>query len=328
MASIYKTSTGYRAQVNLNGIRESATFRTKREAEAWASALEHERRVRKSQPGSHTLAQALERYRDEVSPTKRGERWEVLRINRWLADGLLPLTLRMDAITPDHIGAWRDARARQVAAGSVLREMGLLSAICETARREWRWVSVNPVSDVRKPRAPNHREVLITRAQIKAMLRTMDYSPGRSPRAVSHSVALAFLVALRTGMRAGELCGLTWDRVGDGYCRLPVTKTTPRDVPLEAKTMRLIERLRGWDEVKVFGLASQTLDALFRKYRQRAGLEGFTFHDARHTAATWMAQRLDVLTLCKMFGWRNPKQAMTYYNPRASDIARRLSGRG
>ena len=55
-----------------------------------------------------------------------------------------------------------------------------------------------------------------------------------------------------------------------------------------------------------------------------AGLEGFTFHDSRHTVATWMARKVDVLTLCKIFGWRNPKMAMVYDNPKASNIAKRL----
>lgn len=58
--------------------------------------------------------------------------------------------------------------------------------------------------------------------------------------------------------------------------------------------------------------------------RDRAGLSGFVFHDTRHTAATWMAQKLHVLELCKVFGWKNPAQAMTYYNPKASDIATRM----
>lgn len=60
---------------------------------------------------------------------------------------------------------------------------------------------------------------------------------------------------------------------------------------------------------------------MFRRYRERAGLEGFTFHDSRHTAATWMARKLEVLDLCKTFGWSNPKMAMVYYNPTAEDIA-------
>ena len=63
---------------------------------------------------------------------------------------------------------------------------------------------------------------------------------------------------------------------------------------------------------------------MFRKYRIRAGLSGFVLHDSRHTAATWIAQKLHVLDLCKMFGWSNPKRAMVYYNPAAGDIAKRL----
>lgn len=131
-------------------------------------------------------------------------------------------------------------------------------------------------------------------------------------------------MALRTGMRAGELCNLKWMDVRDGFCNLPVTKTVARDVPLTAKAMRLVDSMRGFDRVYVLGLKSQTLDALFRRYRQRAGLDGFTFHDARHTAATLLARRLDVLTLCKMFGWKSTSQALTYYNPTAEQIRRML----
>jgi integrase len=95
-------------------------------------------------------------------------------------------------------------------------------------------------------------------------------------------------------------------------------------VPLQYKAVRLIERMIWWDNTLVFGLKSHTLDAMFRKYRKRAGLEGFTFHNARHTAATMLSRKLDVLDLCKAFGWTDPKMAMTYYNPTASDIAKRM----
>ncbi len=39
MASITKTAKGYRAQVYVRGVRDSKSFRTKREAEAWAAAV-------------------------------------------------------------------------------------------------------------------------------------------------------------------------------------------------------------------------------------------------------------------------------------------------
>jgi integrase len=325
MASIKATAAGWRAQVYVHGVRDSASFRTRREAAAWAAVRESELRAEgaRSPAERHTLAQALERYRAEVSPTKRGQRWEDVRIASLLRSAL-PVARPIGQVTPGDLAIWRDERMREVSAGTVLRDLSLLSAIFEHARREWRWIASNPVADVRKPRAPDHRSVVLTRAQIKAMLRALGYVPTAPVRSVNQSVAVALLLALRSGMRAGELCGLEWSRVHDGWCRLPTTKTTPRDVPLTPKAMRLVGKMRGFDRVRVFGLKVQSLDTLFRRARDQSGLSGFVFHDSRHTAATWLAQRLHVLDLCKMFGWANPKQAMAYYNPSAAEIARRI----
>jgi integrase len=98
-----------------------------------------------------------------------------------------------------------------------------------------------------------------------------------------------------------------------------------RQVPLTPTAQALLERMRGWDDELVFGLGTQSLDALFRKASDRAKLAGFTFHDSRHTAATKLAKKLHVLDLCKMFGWSNPKQAMVYYNATAAEIAASLA---
>lgn len=323
MASIQKLARGYRAHVYVKGTRETRVFRTQREAKAWADLRTAELRelAGKSVGERHTLAEAMQRYMEEVSPTKRGGRREQICLIAMRRDADFPHGELMCNLTATHFAAWRDARLKQVQAGTVLREISLVSALLERARTEWKWIDHNPLKDIRKPRMPDHREVVIHWPQAKVLLRCMGYSPTRPVRSVSQSVGVCFLVAMRTGMRAGELCGLTWDRVFEGYCHLPVTKTTKRDVPLSLKATRLIGRMRGYDPELVFGLSSQSLDANFRKYRDRAGLSGFTFHDSRHTAATMLSRKLDVLDLCKAFGWTNPKMAMTYYNPTASSIA-------
>ena len=124
------------------------------------------------------------------------------------------------------------------------------------------------------------------------------------------------------------MCGLTWDRVHTDYARLLTTKNgTPRDVPLTARAYRAIELMRGWDNTLVFGLNARVLDTVFRRAREKAGLSGFTFHDSRHTAATILAPRMDVLDLAKMFGWKNVNQSMVYYNPTASQIKSRIRAR-
>lgn len=339
MASIKPHKNGWRAQVYVAGQRDSATRLTKREAEAWAAARETELRAdAKKSPGEkHTLRDAFEKYRIEITPTKRGWRNETLRLQAFERDALLPVNLPIGQITSDLLGVWRGARLLQVGPGTVLREMGLLSAVFEEARREWKWVAVNPVRDVRRPRAPDHREVVISIPKIAAMLREMGYSPRGKVKTVAQAVAVCFLTALRTGMRAGELCGLRWHRMYPGYCKTPHKvgrlDTSLRDVPLQKKALRLIGKMVDYDPKLVFGISAPSLDANFRKYRNRAGLSGFTFHDSRHTAATWIAGRMKseglpaaqaVMDLCKIFGWTKMDQALVYFNPSASEIAARM----
>jgi integrase len=330
MASITKVATGYRAQVYVKGKRDSAIRRTKREAEIWAAqrTIELRDEVEKAPGERHTLGAAIDKYVQEVVPIKRGQSKEEIRFEAMKRE--LPIHLPIAKVTPEILGEWRDKMlARGLSPGSALRYMGQLSSMLETARREWRWIPTNPMHDVRKPKEPPHRTVTFNRAQIKGMLIGFGYSPIKPVSTIMQSCAVAFLLALRSGMRAGEICGLQWRYLHDGYCHLPVTKTKARDVPLTDKAMRLVRKMEGFDKVLVFGIKSHSLDALFRKVRDRQGMYGFRFHDSRHTAATWMVQsgKVDVLTLCKIFGWSNTAQALTYFNPKASDIAKQLSAR-
>lgn len=144
---------------------------------------------------------------------------------------------------------------------------------------------------------------------------------------MSNAVAHAMLLALFTGMRAGEICALRWADVRPEFVILHTSKTGKgREVALTHAAARVIEQLRGWDDDSLTGLHSQTLDALYRKARAKAGLSGFTFHDLRHTAATRLATKMHPTDLARMFGWSSLNQVMTYYNPSASDISKRLRG--
>lgn len=330
MASILAVKSGFRAAVYVRGVRDTKQFRTKREAVAWAAARETELRTLPPGPEAtalkHTLQDAFDKYFDEVAPTHKGEKWEQVRLLKFGRE--IPASKkRIAEVTTTDLAAWRDSRLKTVAASSVLREIKLLGSVFEVARKEWRWIGTNPVRDLKKPRAPEHRKRTVSAKEILSLFRAMGYSPNKPIRTVAQAVAGAFYLALRTGMRAGELAALRWEHIHEKHCHLPSVKSMglrTRDVPLSAKAKRVVEGMRGWDEETVFGLKSQTLDALFRRYRERAGLSGFTFHDSRHTAATWMAKKVDVLTLCKIFGWSSTTMALVYYNPKAADIADRL----
>jgi integrase len=324
MATPVKTAQGtWRIQIEIKGVRDSATFATKREAVDWGQRRTLE--LRDSRPAGQrtTLLAVFRRYAEEVSPSKRGNNKEAIRLKAFESQPL-PLSKPISDVQPSDLSTWRDARLKVNARGSVLRDISLLSSVFETARRDWGLIQVNPMRDVRKPANPDHRDRVIAGWEIRGMLRGLDYR-GDSVTSVRQSVTQCFLLALSTGMRAGELCGLQWSDVFATHVHLPMTKNgKSREVPLTPVAQRILARMRGWDDASVFALTPQTLDAMFRKYRDKAGLSGFRFHDSRHSAATRLAKQLHVLELCKVFGWSDPKMAMVYFNPDVTDLAQKL----
>ena len=331
MASIRPYSGGYRAFIKHKGWRETATFKTKREAQAWAEARMVE--LRATTEGTlgnlKTLGDAFKRYAEEVSPTHKGERWEVIRLEALRE--FLPITLPLSKIRAEHIEDFRDNRLRMVQAGTVIRDMGLLGSVLSYARRDWKWMQHDPMKDVRRPKTPKHRDRTISRSEIKTMCRIMGYRTNEMPTSKTVMAAYAFLLALRTGMRAGEICGMKWVHVHTSWVHLPSTKNgTARDVPVGAKGMRLLKALRGLDNEHVLPITTQTLDATIRKARAKGGLSGFTFHDTRHTAATRIGAtvgqpgRLSFPEFCAVFGWKSANFALVYVNPSAATLAGKL----
>lgn len=78
MASFKKDGNVWRVQVCIKGVRDSGTFTTKAQAQAWAAMRELQVRSEKESGimVGKTCRDAFERYEKEVSRTKRGVRWE------------------------------------------------------------------------------------------------------------------------------------------------------------------------------------------------------------------------------------------------------------
>lgn len=319
MASIRKHGKGYRVEVDRQGVRRSKVLATRQAAKDWAARAEYEILNGDQVAAALTLGALFDRYAREVSPKKRGERWEVIRLAKLGRDPLALLML--GDMQPRHFADWRDRRLAEVAPASVIREMQLMSSVLTTARRDWGLIAANPLSDVPKPAKPAPRDRLPTPAEIERMQHSAGADLTRATARAFH----AFRFAMATAMRAGEIAGLEWDRVdlARRVARLVRTKNgRARDVPLSSEAIRLIEALPHDDPV--FGLTSRQLDVLFRKLRDRAGVEGLTFHDSRHHAITMLARKLDVLALARMVGHSDLRQLQTYYNESAEELARRL----
>ena len=199
--------------------------------------------------------------------------------------------------------------------------MQLVSGVMNQAVREWGYLNENPMASVRRPAEPPSRDRLPTDREMEALA----LSAGTDLSVATARTFHAFLFAIETGMRSGEIVGLRWDDVDleARVAHLPITKNgSARDVPLSLEAVRLLEALPRVDPV--FGLNGAQRDALWRKLRDRAGVVGLTFHDARHLAVTRLAKKLDVLDLARMVGHKNIQMLMRYYNASASDIAKGL----
>ncbi|VVE28675.1 integrase [Pandoraea horticolens] len=333
MASITKTSKGWRAQVKQNGVRDSRTFDTKAAAVAWSAKRETELRSIADGFGSKTLTvgDVLREYELKVSPTKRGARWEKLRlplIGSKEIGGRKFAEIKLADLRPSHIAAWRDARMREVSGSSTSREMSLMSHAFLVARKEWGWLVTNPMAEVKRPPDPPGRERLISEEEIESLLTSMGFEEGLPIEKPMQRVAVAFLFAIETAMRSSEILALTASSVNykAKFARLPMTKNgTARNVPLSSRAIELLKLLPTVEKGKaLFALSASSRDALFRKARDRTQIPDVTFHDTRHEAITRLAKKLQPLDLARMTGHRNISELMTYYNATATDIAGRL----
>ncbi|HCJ7397436.1 TPA: site-specific integrase [Pseudomonas aeruginosa] len=331
VATYRKRSGGWRAEVAKKGVRDSGTFSTKAEAVAWATQREAEILAGVGSPkgaSNFTLKEALEKYKDEVSPTKAGKRWEEIRLDK-LVNDLEFVGERICDIGADQIAAWRDHRLKSVATSSVRREMTLLSSVFEQARREWRWCPTNPVREVRRPKSRPPRDRRISAAEETLILEGLGYQEGVAPTGKMQELAYAFLIALETAMRQGEILGLVAARVhlSARYVELDKTKNgDARKVPLSSRAVTLFQVLvdAAGKRQNLFTLTSGSADTLFRKVRDRQKIDGLNFHDTRHEATTRLARKLDVLDLARMTGHRDPRSLMVYYNATATEVASRL----
>lgn len=319
MASYRKRGKTWRVEVYRDGVRESASFPTKQQAAAWAQQREAE--LDGTRLPDKTLADALARFQREVAPKRKGARWEELRLR---AFATLPMARKpISRITAADIAAWRDGRLQQVAPATVAREMAILRTVLETARKEWQWLRDKPMADVGIPRSPPSRKRRITQDEIYRVTLALGVT-GMEAHTAENRTGLAFLFALETAMRAGEILGLRWQDVGEKSATLPQTKNgDSRRVPLSPRAREILATLPK-DKPTCFDVRSGTRDALWRGAVKRAQIEDLHFHDSRAEAIWRLSKKLDVLELARVIGHRDLKSLMIYYQADADELADKL----
>ncbi len=324
MGSVRRRGKSWHAEVRHRkpAFYAASSWPTKALAEEWKAKKEaeyHAGRLGKAPP--RPFRDALTRYAAEVSPTKAGARWEALRLaligRDPIGDVMLP------ELGPGHFAAWRDRRLQAVSGGSVLREMTLLRHVITVAMAEWGWLPANPMTGVRRPKKPPSRDRLPTCEEVERILYCLGFEVDAPALSVGQRVAVAWLLAVETAMRASELCGLTPDRIHleARYARLYRTKNgLARDVALSPCATWLLGMLPGG----TLNLSPSQIDSNWRKAVKAAQVVDLHFHDSRALAITRLSKKLDILTLARMVGHRNLNQLQTYYRETAQEMAGKL----
>lgn len=313
------------------GSRYYSTHDTPTEAKEWAAReMLRVRALAKAAnpdaPPQHSLSELAAIYMRDVSTHKKGGAIEKRRITVFLQDHAKLADTPLSKIGAKELIAWRNSRLKVVQPATVRREMNLLSAIFNHALKELLWIELNPFARVARPKSADPRNRRISTDEITAILLQCDYLPGTKPINQRHYVAWCFLLAIETGMRAGEILSLTWPNIKSNYIHLPKTKNgTARNVPLLDTAIELLELARGIDEVRVIPLSSDSLKNIFRRVVASAGINDLTFHDTRHEATTRLAQLLDVKDLSKVTGHKDIGILInTYYNPTIDELSAKL----
>ena len=341
MASYQKRGETWRVQVRLRGVSKSATFDTHDEARAWAAREEAKAlaglKAARGQGVFTTVADLFRRYADEVSPKKRGERWEVIRLERFMLDPAFAVHLR--DFGPEQMAAWRDGRLTQVAPSSVNRELNLISGVFTTAIKDWRiGLAANPVHLTSRPKNPPARKRRTSDAEAEAVRLKLGWDGATPPATSSQWVAWCHALAIETAMRRGEVMGLTRARVNlpGAYVVLldgaevgvaGQTKTgRGRNVPLSRRARALLAMVGdGAPDAPIVPIAPGTCDTLFRRAAKAAGLVNLHFHDSRREATTRIAPKVgNSMDLAKITGHRDHRQLLDYFEPDATELAEKL----
>lgn len=317
-----KGEVRWRVQVRRKGADVTRTFRSKMRAAEWALQVEAGLTGEARPLAKHTVLEALRRYAQEVSPTKRGGRWEKVRLKALEREPLDPLVrLPMAQATEEHAAAWRDRRLKEVAGSTARREMNLLASVFERGRREWKWVRVNPFRDVERPPEPPARRRGVKSGELEKLA---EHLVGPA----SLEVLAGFELAIETGMRAGEMWGLERSQVDleAGVAHLTMTKNgDARDVALSPRAIAIMEGLLADGRERLFTISNASRDTLFRKGRTAAKIPDLHFHDSRAEAVVRLSKRFDVLELAEQIGHRDIKSLQSYYRQAASERARLLA---
>ena len=203
------------------------------------------------------------------------------------------------------IGEGEAAVERRLTAAAVNRPLALLRHLLRLAHEEWE--AIDNVPRIRLEKEPQGRLRWLTQEEITRLLAAAAKSRNKELRP-------AVIVALNTGLRLGELIGLTWERVdlSRGVIRLELTKSgRRREVPMNDASYRALVGLGPRGGGRIF--KTRYIKTAYNNAVEAAKLDDVTFHTLRHTFASWAIMRgVTLKELQELLGHSSLAMTMRY----------------
>jgi integrase len=135
--------------------------------------------------------------------------------------------------------------------------------------------------------------------------------------------------AIETGMRRGEILGLTWDNISleQQLAYLPLTKNgTSREVPLSIKAVDVLKDQRSRQDTPTpFPVNANAFRLAWERLRKRADLCDLRFHDLRHEAISrFFEMGLSIPEVALISGHKDAKMLFRYTHLKASNLVTKL----
>ncbi len=256
--------------------------------------------------------QYIESYAKLENRTARQQAIQIANIAKFFQGQYLQEVTQFD------IRKFMTERAKTVKPSTINRDISLIKSMYNRAK-EWGVASLNPTDGIKKLAENNERCRWLTEVEQNMLL---SFCNGLTCTIV--------IVALRTGMRWGEIANLKWGQAPESnYVDFDRDRIVLHESLTKSKKGRWIPlgSIVKWELLNVpkqkntdyiflnpeTGKPLGSIKDAFNRAVRKAGIKDFTFHSLRHTAASQLVRNgVDLYVVQKILGHSTPKMTQRY----------------
>jgi integrase len=276
-----------------------------------------------------TLKDLIERYETEYTSKKKYQARD-RSIFKHFKSFFGENTLLQDI--EKYIGEYESYRTAQGAKpATIVKELGLLRRMFNLAKK-WRWVKDNPVSLIEMPKVKNERVRYLTEDEYRRLLNALENE------AIPQWLKPIVEVALHTGLRQSNLLNLKWSEVNLFSRVITIEAIHMKNkenlgLPLTQRAVEILKELQKTKQIEGYvfhdngkKIYPEKLRRAFKKACKITGIKDFTFHDLRHTFASYLRQRgVDLHSISKLLGHADTRMTQRYSHLSVENLREAIS---